>query len=277
MKRNKLIGLLFTIASLVLVMICIFFYMQMDRTPPEFYVQAADVIYTPELATEKLLEGITAHDNADGDVTNRIVVEKVMENREENTAVVFFAVSDEVGNVAKFSKVFPAVYADQEQEVIGTAGYIEDLESVEPTKIVKELDKQEEKEIPEESPEPTISPSPTPSPTPAPTHEPEPPADVEQAANQEEEQQSEEEPSSNIAPTLSLKTSQVKTRVGVTPAWVNLIQTLSDDKDSYETLFQKLKVSKYDVNKAGTYHVTVSTEDSDGNASGEVPLTIIVE
>lgn len=267
MKRNKLIGLLFTIASLVLVMICIFFYMQMDRTPPEFFVQAAEVIYTPEFATEKLLEGITAHDNADGDVTNRIVVEKVMENRGENTAVVFFAVSDQAGNVAKFSKVFPAVYADQEQEVIGTAGYIEDLESAEPTKIVKE--------IPEESPEPTVSP--TPSPTPAPTHEPEPPAKVEQAANQEEEQQSEEEPISNIAPTLSLKTSQVKTRVGVTPAWVNLIQTLSDDKDSYETLFQKLKVSKYDVNKAGTYHVTVSTEDSDGNVSGEVPLTIIVE
>lgn len=275
MKRNKLIGLLFTIASLVLVMICIFFYMQMDRTPPEFFVQAAEVIYTPELATEKLLEGITAHDNVNGDVTNRIVVEKVMENRGENTAVVFFAVSDEAGNVAKFSKVFPAVYSDQEQEVIGTAGYIEDLESVEPTQIVKETDGQEEKEIPEESPQPTVSP--TPSPSPAPTHEPEPPADEEQAANQEEEQQSEEEPSSNIAPTLSLKTSQVKTRVGVTPAWVNLIQTLSDDKDSYETLFQKLKVSKYDVNKAGTYHVTVSTEDSDGNVSAEVPLTIIVE
>ena len=64
---------------------------------------------------------------------------------------------------------------------------------------------------------------------------------------------------------------------GNPPAWVNLIGTLKDDKDNYETLFHNLSVSKYDVSKAGTYQVTVQTEDSDGNKSQAVPITIVVK
>ncbi len=75
---------------------------------------------------------------------------------------------------------------------------------------------------------------------------------------------------------LELRVSEVTTQVGVAPAWVNVIGTLSDDKDNYETLFGNLEISKYNINQAGTYQVKVSTRDSDGNKSGEVPLTIIV-
>ena len=35
------------------------------------------------------------------------------------------------------------------------------------------------------------------------------------------------------APVLTLKVAEVKTAVGVGPAWVELIGTLSDDKDGY--------------------------------------------
>ena len=78
------------------------------------------------------------------------------------------------------------------------------------------------------------------------------------------------------APVLELRASEVTTQVGVAPAWVNVIGTLTDDKDGYETLFRNLEISKYNINQAGTYQVKVSTRDSDGNKSGEVPLTIIV-
>ena len=73
-----------------------------------------------------------------------------------------------------------------------------------------------------------------------------------------------------------MRASEVTTQVGVAPAWVNVIGTLTDDKDGYETLFRNLEISKYNINQAGTYQVKVSTRDSDGNKSGEVPLTIIV-
>lgn len=52
-----------------------------------------------------LLEGITAYDSKAGDVTDRIVLEKLIERREDNIVVVFYAVSDRTGNVAKASRV----------------------------------------------------------------------------------------------------------------------------------------------------------------------------
>ena len=64
---------------------------------------------------------------------------------------------------------------------------------------------------------------------------------------------------------------------GQGPAWVDIIGTLSDDADDYNTLFQNLNVSRYDRNKPGTYQVSVYTEDSDGNKSQSVPLTIVVQ
>ena len=122
---------------------------------------------------------------------------------------------------------------------------------------------------------------PTAEPTPLPTSSPAPNPTPEMTPQEEAQVQPQEQPPipsvAESAPILSLKMGEVKTAVGVAPAWVNIIHTLSDDKDNYETLFQNLSVSKYDVNKAGTYHVTLVTEDSDGNKSQSVPCTIIVQ
>lgn len=58
---------------------------------------------------------------------------------------------------------------------------------------------------------------------------------------------------------------------------MDIIGTLKDDKDDYATLFGNLSVGRYDRNKPGSYQVGVSTQDSDGNSSQTVPITIIVE
>ena len=76
---------------------------------------------------------------------------------------------------------------------------------------------------------------------------------------------------------LTLKVTSVTVNAGQGPAWVNVIGQMIDDKDSYETLFNNLIVSKWDRNKPGTYQVTVQTKDSDGNLSAACPLVIIVK
>ena len=53
-----------------------------------------------------------AYDSVDGDLTNRVVVEKTILDEEQQTAVVYYAVSDLSGNVTKQSRVFPADIAD---------------------------------------------------------------------------------------------------------------------------------------------------------------------
>ena len=40
---------------------------------------------------------------------------------------------------------------------------------------------------------------------------------------------------------------------------------------------KEIVISKYDINKAGTYQVTLTAQDTDGNQSTPQPLTIIVE
>ena len=59
---------------------------------------------------------------------------------------------------------------------------------------------------------------------------------------------------------------------------MQLIEGLYDDKDNYETLLKSLKVKgDYEKDKAGTYNVTVTVTDADGNESNAYPMKIVVE
>lgn len=274
MRQDKVIGIILAVMSVILVVVCAVLYIGMDRAAPTIEFQASSFDYLEGMDQSALLRGVSAYDSNDGDVTERIVIEKIIENKENNTVVVFYAVSDKAGNAAKASRVFDAVYVEEEKESgrfpeaginaeINLSGEIYQVETDAETDIPQQDSDSEP--VPDQPPEPSPEPeqpSPTPAPTPEPTAEPTP----------------RPVPTADPAiPVLTLKVSEVKVKAGQGPAWVNLIGILSDDKDSYETLFHNLSVSKYDRDKAGSYAVSVQTEDSDGNKSQSVPLTIIVE
>ncbi len=291
MKQGKIIGIALAVVNAILIIICAVMYLRADRTAPEFSFQASDIRYRQGMDTQELLAGITAYDRTDGDVTDRIVIEKITENHKDSVAIVFYAVSDLSGNVAKTSKQFQAAY-DQEAENFMEAGI--NAEFSKDSSIAGSnsadtagLERQAEEAstlsgtpLPSASPEgPSASPDeplpssgmPAPSQAPRPTARPiptTPPPSPETEQNQDQNKE---------APVLTLKVSEVRIPAGQGPAWVDVIGTLSDDKDDYNTLFQNLNVSRYDRNKAGTYQVSVYTEDSEGNKSQSVPLTIIIE
>lgn len=290
MKQGKIIGIALAVVNAILIIICAVMYLRADRTAPEFSFQASDIRYRQGMDTQELLAGITAYDRTDGDVTDRIVIEKITENHKDSVAIVFYAVSDLSGNVAKTSKQFQAVY-DQEAENFMEAGINAEFSKGSNSAGTAESDCQMEEAstlpgtpLPSEPPKglsaspaepfpssgmPSPSQAPRPTVRPIPTTPP-PAPETEQDQNQSQDQSQE-------APVLTLKVSEVRVPAGQGPAWVDIIGTLSDDKDDYNTLFQNLNVSRYDRNKAGTYQVSVYTEDSEGNKSQSVPLTIIVE
>lgn len=288
MKQGKITGIVFAVLNLILLITCAVLYLKTDRTCPEIEFSASDAVYVEGGETDGLLDGVRAYDKADGDITERVVVEKITLHRENRQAVVYYAVSDRSGNVAKASRVFDAVCAQEEEEDTGfleaginaemnlwdnreTAGKENGGDAEKDSGAEEEpgnIENQEEQKTPEpaETAEPETAPERTPKPaeTAPPTPEPEPVKEPVPA----------EDPS---APVLTLKVSEVKVKPGQGPAWVDLIGRLSDDRDTYETLFHNLTVSKYDKDKAGSYAVSVYTEDSDGNRSQSVPLTILVE
>ncbi len=302
MKNGKTLGIMLAIANAVLAIVSVVLYIGTDRKEPTFEFTETNVIYEEGMEESRLLEGIMAYDNVDGDLTDKIVVEKRIENQEQNSVVIFYAVSDSAGNVAKCSREFTAIYRIETEKTDnqelqdgplvqsgvwsvleggGTGGNSLADESVKGDG--KETDGQdldageagEDESAGEEENEDGLE-------------EEEGIAETEQQEQGQERDagQQGQTPERDTqamrnrpdpeAPVLELRVSEVTTQVGVAPAWVNVIGTLSDDKDNYETLFGNLEISKYNINQAGTYQVKVSTRDSDGNKSGEAPLTIIV-
>ena len=284
MERGKRAGIVLAILNAILIVICVVLYCMTDRHKPEFSFAAADIVYREGIEESALLDGVSAYDSVDGDITNRIVIERTMENRDDNTIVVFYAVNDKAGNVAKASKVFDAMYIGEDMESMTVSSVMEsgfnvklewdnfmnDDNTDESSDKAKDASGEEETQEDEET-----------------SGEEEAEEIAETSGEQAAEEMAEmpgEEPASEptpatdpSAPVLALRASEISVNVGQKPAWVDVIETLRDDKDDYATLFYSLSVSEYDRNKAGTYEVTLSVEDSDGNRSEEVPLTIIVK
>ncbi len=338
MKQSRITGIALAAANGILIFICAILYLGKDRQGPELTFEAVDTIYREGAGTEELLKGVSARDKEDGDISGRIVIEKISENREENTAVVFYAVSDKAGNVARASRVFTAVYAQPDEGNVSgrflEAGIEAELKEGNITNIPEadgeaagengageenEIRKEEDGEkggkngaendgehtgieadsredVQERGTEADAASSPAGNPGPlgrtAPSSLPALSAEQEEVLRTEPKTEPHIEPETEShiepaqeaanradgqAPVLSLKVREVEVKAGQGPAWVGLIETLSDDKDGYETLFGNLNVSRYDRNKPGTYQVSVSTEDSDGNRSETVPLTITVK
>ncbi len=282
MKQGKAFGIILGIVNIILIVVCIFCFLRKDRTEPVFSFQKNDLIYMQGMDTARLMEGITAFDSNDGDITENIVIEKLIENEEASTLIVFYAVSDRAGNVSKASREFAAKYLrkdlDEDVRDIKEAGIeaefdvkVEENISSGSEQMPTPVQTESPTEAPIQEPTTTSTATPTASPTAAPTAIPD--------TDPQDEIPTPEGPAEAFAqpPEFTLKVSEIKTQVGIRPALVDVIGSLSDDKDSYETLFHNIVVSKYDINKAGTYHVTLTTTDSDGNTSPARPLTIIVE
>ncbi len=313
MKNGKTLGIMLAIANAVLAIVSVVLYIGTDRKEPTFEFTETNVIYEEGMEESRLLEGIMAYDNVDGDLTDKIVVEKRIENQEQNSVVIFYAVSDSAGNVAKCSREFTAIYRIETEETDNqelqdgplvqsgvwsvlegggtggnsladesvkgdgketdgqdldageagedeSAGEEENEDGLEEEEGIEETEQQEqgqERDAGQQEQTPERD-------------------DGQQGQTPERDTQAMRNRPDPEAPVLELRVSEVTTQVGVAPAWVNVIGTLSDDKDNYETLFGNLEISKYNINQAGTYQVKVSTRDSDGNKSGEAPLTIIV-
>lgn len=288
MKQGRVAGMVIAGINVILIIVCVVLYFRTDRIAPHFEFQALSVRYREGMDQSELLAGITARDNVDGDITDRVVIEKMIEDTQDGSVVVFYAVSDRAGNVAKTSRVFEAVFDDQSAGRYMEAGIDAALQMEHMTiDYERGKDGQDEGEteiMPSPSPLSSITPSPLSEPALDPTSTPalDPTSaatPLESTSGREAVRPSEQPvPTANpAAPVLTLKTSEIRVRAGQGPAWVDIIETLTDDKDSYETLFRNLSVSSYDRDRAGSYRVTACTQDSDGNRSQSVPLTILVE
>ena len=76
-----------------------------DRKGPEIELPAdGDVTYEEGSDTAPLLEGVTATDEKDGDVTDSLMIENIFPNDDHTSASVVYAAKDSHNNVSKATR-----------------------------------------------------------------------------------------------------------------------------------------------------------------------------
>lgn len=100
-KKNWKLLVLLAVCLGVLVGYRIFDGLRTDSTAPEITISDSAVPELSVYAPEALLEGVSATDDRDGDVTASIVVESIGGMMDDGTVTVTYAAFDSSGNVAK--------------------------------------------------------------------------------------------------------------------------------------------------------------------------------
>ncbi len=211
-----------------------------DRKGPEIDVPSgADVTYEEGSDTSSLLEGVTATDDKDGDVTDSLVIENIFPSDDRTSASVVYAAKDSHNNVSKVTRHvnYKAAGQDTPEENNG------DAEEAAPA--AEELQQNE--------------------------------SNTEGAKN-ETEAQTEIDALPAESPRLYLNTYEVTMEAGSELDKISYIKEMTDDADSQETLFTEIEVDgDVDTATPGDYTLTYHVTDSDGNRSNAAVLTVHVQ
>ena len=113
MRKIKIFSIILFICSAAIYIGCrIYAGVMTDHTPP--VISGGDAIeVSVEDPKEKLLEGMTAEDDRDGDVTDSLVVQEISEFDDEGNRTVRYAAVDDSGNVGYYSRTM--TYTDYRQ------------------------------------------------------------------------------------------------------------------------------------------------------------------
>lgn len=236
-------------------------YKNQDRTAPEIKVdQSEKIAYTEGEDYGKLLEGVTAQDEKDGDLTSEVFVEKVVPVSKKKAAV-YYGVTDKAKNVGTASREVTYQAAEDSDAAEETA---QDTASEDTT---QKTDEKSEKKTKKKSKKAKAKKT-------AEEKKAEETAQDAAAADQ----QSEALQPNGTRPAMKLAEDAKTIARGTSFNALNEVIDAVDDKDDRDTLFRGLHIDgNYNVNQAGTYTLQYYVQDSDGNASDPITFTLTVQ
>lgn len=105
-KRNLTMIIVLAVCLVLFVAFWMFNRLRLDTTPPKITIAESEQI--PEISVRDpqsvLLQGVTARDDRDGDVTASVIVERLANINDSHEVTVTYAAFDSSGNVAKASR-----------------------------------------------------------------------------------------------------------------------------------------------------------------------------
>ena len=236
-------------------------YQNQDRTAPEIKVdQSKKIAYTEGEDYGKLLEGVTAQDDKDGDLTSEVFVEKVVPVSKKK-AVVYYGVTDKAKNVGTASRevTYQAAEDTDTAEDIAQDTASEDVSEDTAQKTKKKSKKAKTKKTAEDK-------------------KAEETTQDAAAEQQSTDQQSAALQPNGTRPAMKLAEEAKTIARGTSFNALNEVTDAVDDKDDRDTLFRGLHIDgNYNVNQAGTYTLQYYVQDSDGNTSDPITFTLTVQ
>lgn len=105
MKRlNVTLILIFLVVAIAFMGVFLYQYMTVDRTAPVITCDGGSLTLSVTATDAELCTGLTATDNVDGEITDRIIVRGVSRLTGSNTAYVSYVVFDSSSNFCTFSR-----------------------------------------------------------------------------------------------------------------------------------------------------------------------------
>ena len=252
---EKKILVLLTVITVLLAAAVIVVRFMNDRTGPVVTVKS-DLTYHNGITEEELLDGVTARDNKDGDVSDSLRVTAIYPGENDGQAVVVYMAKDSHNNVTKYIRILD-VEAGAAVDSIGKV----------PTDTETETESAEPETEAAEQPETEAAEQPE---TEAAA------ADPETAARESAE--ADIAALAPAAPVLRLKQYTVTIPVGSTFNQLSYIENVTDDKDTREMLYRQIMIEgSVNPAAAGTYELIYWAKDTDGNSSNRAKLTVTVQ
>ena len=239
-------------------------YKNQDRTAPEIKVdQSEKIAYTEGEDYGKLLEGVTAQDDKDGDLTSEVFVEKVVPVSKKK-AVVYYGVTDKAKNVGTASREVTYQAAEDTAQDTASEEVSEDTTQKTDEKSAKKTKKKSKKAKTKKTAEEKKAEETT--------------QDAAAAEQQSADQQSAALQPNGTRPAMKLAEEAKTIARGTSFNALNEVTDAVDDKDDRDTLFRGLHIDgNYNVNQAGTYTLQYYVQDSDGNTSDPITFTLTVQ
>jgi hypothetical protein len=241
-----------------------------DRKGPEIiFDESVDLVYEDDMSETELLNGVTAMDDEDGDVSDTLMIESVY-RVDDTSAIAVYIAKDSHKNMTTVKRMIAAKAPEEqesqdEEESSNEAGYSED-----PEESDDEEDSEEDKVWSYGGEEAETSDS-----------EDEDAADTEDSLDDEafrKEQEAAADAMPSTSPRIYLSDYVVHISVGSSITLLDYVDNIVDDADNTYDLWRRINIVG-EVNTAvpGTYDCTFAVMDSQGNFSNNAVLRVIVE
>ena len=256
MRKLYLVGV--AVVGILLAAGAVWVVVTQDREGPVITIdETQQITWQADMEKTKLLQGVTAVDDKDGDVTDTLIVESIKPQPTGDEAVVTYVAKDSSHNVTKATR--KVTYSASDEDTYGGA---EPQAEGQPEAADQTQEDAENGDTAQGQAAETDAAAQTP---------------------EELEQQAQAQRDAAIAalspgaPRFYLKQHYVTISVGEEFNKLSWVEDITDDKDDRSRLFRDIRVEG-DVNRnePGTYELAYYAADSDGNRSNREILTVTV-